>query len=216
MDCLIARVNTERRKKMSIEALMADKIKKIDSTLDLQGSDCKLLKLACQDFVNYMKLDYKSKNRLRFEEKLEKFSKKKLSELEFFLSIWTTAWMKKWQERVKLLVGNQSKKELNEQQKTLDVAEPAWETLECKEELIEIVQSTLINNGEICGTQILTEYVLKIELASYDLEFDNEKTVEFLNNVMHRARMISQATGPLMFIEINKTYYASVVNQSLT
>lgn len=211
----MTRVNREKRKTISIEASIAKKIKKIDSTLDMQGSDRKLLKLACQDFANYMKLTYKSSNNLSFQEKLEKFSKKKEPELEVFLSIWTAAWMKKWQERVKLLVGNQNKKKLDENQKTLDAQELAWEKLECKEELIDIVQSTLINSGEICGTQILAEYVLKNELANCDLEIDNEKTVEFLSNVIHRASVISQTTGPLMFIEINKAYYASVLNQSL-
>jgi hypothetical protein len=201
---------------MTIETLIAGKIKKIDSTLDLQGSDRKLFKFACQDFANYMKFKYKSANNLPFEEKVEKFSKKELSELESFLSIWTAAWMKKWQERVKLLVGNQRKTEHNDLQKTLEEAQPAWETLDCKEELMDIVQSTLINNGEICGTQILAEHVLKMELAKDDLKFDNGKTVEFLNNVLRRARVISQTSGPLMFIEINRAYYASVVNQSLT
>jgi hypothetical protein len=88
--------------------------------------------------------------------------------------------------------------------------------LDCKEELVDIVESVLINNGEICGTQILAEHVLKMELANDDLEFDNEKTVELLINVIRRARVISQTSGPLMFVEINRAYYASVLNQSLT
>ena len=198
---------------MIIEALIADKFKKIDSTVDLQGSDRKLFKLACQDFANYMKFKYKSLKDLTFEKKL---SKKELLELEAFLSIWTASWMKKWQERVKLLVGNQRKTEFNDLQKTLEEAQSAWEALDCKEELIDIVESVLIKNGEICGTQILAEHVLKMELTKDDLEFGNEKTVEFLINVMRRARVTSQTSGPLMFIEINKAYYASVVNQSLT
>ena len=103
--------------------------------------------------------------------------------------------MKKWQERVKLLVGKQLKTEFNDLQKTLEETQPAWETLDCKEELIDIVQSALIKNGEICGTQILAEHVLKMELAKDDLEFDNARTVEFLNDVLRRARVISQTVG---------------------
>jgi hypothetical protein len=160
-----------------------------------------------------MKFKYKSPKDLAFEKKLPK---KELLELEAFLSIWTASWMKKWQERVKLLVGNQRKTEFNDLQKTLEEAQPAWEALDCKEELIDIVESVLIKNGEICGTQILAEHVLKMELTKDDLEFGNEKTMEFLISVMRRARVTSQTQGPLMFIEINKAYYASVVNQSLT
>jgi hypothetical protein len=201
---------------MILEALIADKIRKMDSTLDLQGSDRKLFKLACQDFANYIKHSGKSADKFHFEEKRENFQKKKLPELEAFLTIWTAAWMRKWQERVKLFVGNQSKGDFNDCQKSLEKAQPAWETLDCKEELLDIVQSALIKNGEVCGTQILAEHAVKMELAKDDLEFDNGKTVEFLNNVMRRARLIAQTSGPLMFIEISKAYYASVVNQSLT
>ncbi len=153
---------------------------------------------------------------MHFKEEKEDFSKEELSELEAFLTIWTAAWMKKWQERVKLLVGKQSKKDFSGLQKTSDEVDAAWDTLEIKEELIDIAKNALISNGEICGTQILAENVLKMELAKDNVEFDNQGIVELLNNVMRRARVISQTSGPLMFVEINKAYYASVLNQSLT
>jgi hypothetical protein len=197
-----------------IETLIAEKIKKIDSTLDFQGSDRKVLQLACKDFANYMKFNGKSTYNLRLEEKLEKFSREETAELESFLTIWTAIWMKKWQERVKLFIGNQSRNEFNELYKTLDKAGPIWQTLDCKEELIDIAESTLINNGEICGTQILAEYALKVELAKNNLNLtDKAQALTFLNNVMNRAHEIAKTSGPLMFVEASKAYYSSVAPQ---
>jgi hypothetical protein len=198
----------------SVEKLISDKIKKIDSTLDFQGSDRKVLQLACKDFANYMKFNCKSTYNLRLEEKLEKFSREETAELESFLTIWTAIWMKKWQERVKLFIGNQSRNEFNELYKTLDKAGPIWQTLDCKEELIDIAESTLINNGEICGTQILAEYALKVELAKNNLNLtDKAQALTFLNNVMNRAHEIAKTSGPLMFVEAGKAYYSSVAPQ---
>lgn len=198
----------------SVEKLISDKIKKIDPTLDFQGSDRKVLQLACKDFANYMKFNCKSTYNLRLEEKLEKFSREETAELESFLTIWTAIWMKKWQERVKLFIGNQNRNEFNELYKTLDKAGPIWQTLDCKEELIDIAESTLINNGEICGTQILAEYALKVELAKNNLNLtDKAQALTFLNNVMNRAHEIAKTSGPLMFVEASKAYYSSVAPQ---
>jgi hypothetical protein len=204
----------ETKNMNSVEKLISDKIKKIDPTLDFQGSDRKVLQLACKDFANYMKFNCKSTYNLRLEEKLEKFSREETAELESFLTIWTAIWMKKWQERVKLFIGNQSRNEFNELYKTLDKAGPIWQTLDCKEELIDIAESTLINNGEICGTQILAEYALKVELAKNNLNLtDKAQALTFLNNVMNRAHEIAKTSGPLMFVEASKAYYSSVAPQ---
>jgi hypothetical protein len=44
-------------------------------------------------------------------------------------------------------------------------AEPLWRKIERKQELQEVVVSTLIKNGEVCGTEILAENLLKMELG---------------------------------------------------
>jgi hypothetical protein len=198
-----------------IENLIAEKIKKIDSTLDLQGADRKMHQFACKDFANYMKFSNKSAYNLGFEEKPEKFSDKEHSELEPFLTIWTSMWVRKWQERVKLLIGQRSKDERSKLSETLAKAAPAWQTLDCKQELIDIVESTLINNGEICGTQNLAEHAIKTELAkNTNLNItDKTQAMTFLSNVLHRAHEFATTTGPLLFVEVGKAYYNDAATQ---
>ncbi len=193
---------------MSIELLIADKIEKLDPTLNVKGADRKMVQLACKDFSNYIKFDQKSAYKYSLTE-IEKYSKNHLQELKSFLTIWTGKWMEKWQERVKLLVGNQSKEEFSEHCSTLAKSQPLWEKLNCKDELMDIVLSELINNGEICATTIIAEYIIKTNLTDDYLELNSEKTINFLSKVIHRANEISKRNGPLMFVEINKTYYNS-------
>ena len=199
---------------MLIEELIVEKIKKLDPTLDPQGSDRKMLELTYKDFVNYLKFNAIFSNNAHFEEKLEKLSKEKKAELEAFLTVWTSMWMKKWQQRVKLLIGKKNDSE--QLYKTLSKAEPAWKTLEHKEELINIVGFTFIKDGEICSSEMLAEYALKLELAKEDLDLSNKvQALTFLNNVIRRAHEIANTKGPLIFVEINKSYYASAMNQSV-
>lgn len=199
---------------MHIEALIVEKIRKIDPTVDPKGSDRKMLELTCKDFANYVKFYSKFSNNTIFEEKFEKFSKEKKKELDAFLTVWTAMWMRKWQERVKLIIGKQHEGE--ELSKTIVEAEPIWQTLNCKEELVNVVGFTLIKDGEICSSEMLAESVVKSELVKEDIDFnDKVQALTFLNKVIHRAHEIAKTTGPLIFVAINKGYYDSVMNQSL-
>jgi hypothetical protein len=198
-----------------IEQLISEKIKKISPTIQAQGSDRKVLQLACKDFANYMKFSSKSTYSSNFEEKLETISKNDLPELDSFLTIWTGLWINKWQQRVKLFIGNNAKKELNDLQQTYSQAEPMWKNLDCKDELVDMVKSMLINNGEICGSEMLAEYALKIELTKNKLDLkDKQQAITFVNNITHRVHAIAKTTGPLMFVEVTKTYFNSAQAQT--
>ncbi len=198
-----------------IEQLITEKIKKISPSIDAQGSDRKMLQLAYKDFANYMKFSSKSTYSLNFEEKIETISKNNHPELDAFLTIWMGMWVLKWQQRVKLFIGNNAKKELNDLQQTYSKAEPSWKNLECKQELIDMVKSMLIDNGEICGSEMLAEYAVKMELTKNNLDLkDKQQALTFVNNVTHRVHAIAKTTGPLMFVEINKAYYSSLPAQT--
>jgi len=198
-----------------IEILIKEKISSIDPSLDLQDADRKMLQLACKDFGNYMKFNNKTTQYMHFDENLEKLPKEELSELESFLTIWTAKWMKKWQERIKLLIGNNRKNELSQLYQTLAKADPILQTIEYKQELIDIVASSLINNGEICCSDILAEHAVKLELAKNHLNIsDKAQTLTFLNNVLRRANEMAKNSGPLLFIMISKAYYDSAKTSS--
>ena len=199
-----------------VEIMLGEKLKDADPALDIIGSDRKVLQVACQDFTNYLKFHWnligKEANQCELVERLEKLFKEDSDELEAFLTVWTGIWFKKWKERVKLLIGNQNANKWNKMSKTLADVEPMWRKIEHKQELQEIVVSTLIKNGEICGTEILAENLLKMELGEKNLENVNDKERIFItvNNSLRKAREMAQSRGPLIFVKIDKGYYNAI------
>lgn len=198
-----------------IEILLSEKFKEIDSTMDVFGSDRKVLQIACQDLTNYLKVHWnlvgKEANECELVDMLEKFFNENPNELEEFLGIWTGIWLKKWKERVKLLIGNENSNRWNKVTKILSNAEPLWRKLSNRQEMQELVTSTLIKNAEICGTSILAENLLKMELGEKSREYLNEEeqAMNVINNALRKARELTRSKGPLIYVKIDKGYYGS-------
>ncbi len=196
-----------------VEIMIGEKLKDADPVLDIMGSDRKVLQVACQDFTNYLKFHWnligKESNQCDIAERLEVLFKEDADELDDFLKVWCNMWFKKWKQRVKLLIGNQNANKWNKMTKTINNAEPIWNKIEKKQELQEIVIATLIKNGEVCGTEILAENLLKMELGEKYLQSLNEteKLFTTLNNTLRKAREMAQSRGPLIFVKVDKGYY---------
>ncbi|MEM0058238.1 MAG: hypothetical protein QXG58_06635 [Candidatus Bathyarchaeia archaeon] len=196
-----------------IEILLSEKLKNKNPMLDLFGADRKVLQIACQDLTNYLKVHWnlvgKEASEWELVDKLEEFYHKEPKELEEFLDLWTSMWLKKWSERVKLLIGNEDSKKWDKVTKILSNAEPLWRRLPNRRELQEVVISTLIRNGEICGTSILAENLLKMELGENKRKYSTEKEqiLNLVNDALRRARELTRSKGPLIFVRIDKGYY---------
>ncbi|MDR0372624.1 MAG: hypothetical protein LBI79_03555 [Nitrososphaerota archaeon] len=196
-----------------VEIMIGEKLKEADPALDIMGSDRKVLQIACQDFTNYLKFRWnlmgQEASQCEMVERLETLIKESPEELAAFLAIWCNIWFKKWKERVKLLIGNQSANRLNQMTKTINTAEPLWQNIECKQEFQELIVATLIKNGEICGTEILAENLLKLELGENCTQNLNETERVFvaLNNTLRKAREMARSRGPLIFVKVDKGYY---------
>jgi hypothetical protein len=198
-----------------VEIMVGEKLKELDSALDILGSDRKVLQVACEDFLNYLKFHWglmgKEASQCEAVDKLEALIKENRTELEQFLAVWISIWFKKWKERVKLLIGEESGNKWSKVSKTLNNAEPFWRKLERKQEIREIVITTLIKNGEICGTEILSENLLKMELGEKRVQSlsDKERVFAAVNNALRKGRDMAQSRGPLIFVKIDKGYYGT-------
>ena len=201
-----------------IEKILSKKIKEAEPELDILGADRKVLQVAFQDFTNYLKFNWnladKEKNILDHADKMEQLHKDDPVEIESFLTVWSGIWLKKWKKRVNLVIGKQNQNELSKAPETFAKAESLWTKLECREEMIEIVASMLIKNAEICGTKIIAENLLKMELRkkSYRDINNKEQVLAILNNTLRQAHEIVERTGPLISIKIDKSYYYQVNN----
>ena len=196
-----------------IEIMIGEKLKEMDSALDILGSDRKVLQVACEDFTNYAKFHWglmgRETSQLELTDKLEQIFREDRNELEEFVNVWIGIWFKKWKERVKLLIGEDSASKWNKVTKTLNNAEPLWRKLEGKQEIRELIATTLIKNGEICGTEILSENLLKLELGEKRVRCLSERELLLIavNNALKKGRNMALSRGPLIFVKIDKGYY---------
>lgn len=198
-----------------IELLLSENLKNRNPTLDLFGSDRRVLQIACQDLTNYLKFHWnlvgKEANECELVDRIEEFFNNNPKELEEFLDVWTGIWLKKWKERVKLLIGNQHFKRWKKVTKTLNNAEPVWRKLTNRQEMQDVVISTLIKNGEICGTSILAKNLLKMELGSKKKRrsyvSEEQQVLNVVNNTLRKARELARSKGPLIFVKIDRGYY---------
>ena len=145
---------------------------------------------------------------------MEQLREEDSAEFDSFLSVWSGIWLRKWKQRINLLIGKQSEKETSKAPENVSKDESLWTKLECKEEIIGIVVSALIKNAEICGTRVIAENIVKIETCKRSSQDINSKKQVFkiLNNSLRRAREITQTTGPLIAIKVDKRYYCEVNN----
>jgi hypothetical protein len=196
-----------------LETVLSQKMKDAEPALNLQGADRKLLQVACKDFINYLKFDlkfYEKSNDTCLETKIEQLHRDEPAEFEAFLTVWTGLWLKKWKQRVKLLVGNQNQPTSGKTSKALADGQILWTKLNCKQEMMGLLVSALVKNAEICGTEILAENILKMELGKNpDLDLNGKEEVfAVLNNSLRRAREMSLCCDPLIYVKVDKNYYA--------
>jgi hypothetical protein len=198
-----------------MEMLLSEKLKDKNPMLDVLGSDRKVLQIACQDLTNYLKVFWdlmgKDANEYEIVQRLEKVFNETRGELEEFLGIWTGIWLTKWKERVKLLICDDNSKRWNRAARILSNGETAWGSLSNRNEIEDVVVSTLVKNGEICGTSILAENLIKMELGEEKRDYanDEERVLNAVNDTLRKARELIQSKGPLIFVKVDKGYYSS-------
>jgi hypothetical protein len=196
-----------------LETLMSEKLIEKNPLIDVLGADRKVLQIACQDLTNYLKFHWSlsglDAGQCEVVERLEKLYEENPEELQEFISVWSGMWLRKWGERVKLLIGKENSKRWNSVTKILNHAEPIWARLSNRGQMEDVVISTLIRNGEICGTSILAENLLKMELGDEKKKYPDEKEqiLNVVNNALRKARDLTQSKGPLIFVKVDKGYY---------
>lgn len=195
-----------------MEVLLSEKLKNKNPMIDIFGSDRKVLQIACQDLTNYLKVHWdligKEASECELVDKLEELYNDDPDELEEFIDLWAGIWLKKWKERVKLLIGKKSMK-WKKVRNTIEKAQPLWRKLSNRKEMQEVVASTLIRNGEICGTSILAENLLKMELGQNKDGYTNqeERVMNVVNSALRKSRKLARSSGPLIFVKVDKGYY---------
>ncbi len=198
-----------------LELMLSECLKDRNPLLDLQGSDQRVLQIACEDLMNFLKFHWgligHENGSYDLVEKVHKYYEDNAEEFSEFVRIWSGLWMEKWSKRVKLLIGNEGSSQWSKVNKRLKSSEAVWRKLPKREEMKDILVESLIKNGEICGTSIMAENLLKLELGTSKANHwrnDQERILEVVNMTLRKARQLSYSKGPLIFVRIDKKYFA--------
>ena len=172
-----------------------------------------MARIAFQDFKNYLRSKL---NISRYEiaehsvvmemENMLMDSKRYNRELKE----WTELWLQKWKERVKVVL---SEEDVKKQKLVLDEEiNSIVRNLGFWRELKDFVMGALIEKGEICFTDIISENILRIEvnnifkkLGNVDstIKYLQENPIHLLNRALDRVKMISSKRAPLVLVRIN-------------
>jgi hypothetical protein len=197
-----------------LEQSLAQCLKNHNPLLDLKGSDKRVLQIASEDLLNFLKFHWGLIGREGSDydllQKIQDYHKENSEEFSEFLDIWAGLWIKKWNQRVKLLIC-QATSEWSRVNKRLRDASSQWRKLEMRGEMKDILVESLIKNGEICGTEIMAENLLKLELGAAKPEqwrTEQEKLINVVNLTLRKARQLSYSKGPLIFVKVDKRYFA--------
>jgi hypothetical protein len=189
--------------------LLSESLRKRAPQLDLRSADRKILFIAIEDLRNYLKVHWRLIGRKTAEselrEKVNKIFHERLEELEEFVDFWAGMWMRKWNERVKLVIGNKNHSHLKNIHKFSRESKSRWNRIGSWSGIEEIAIEALIRNGEICGTSALAESLLKPQIGQAPQK--KEDLLVVVNNLFRRTRQLSRNKGPLMFIRIDKSFW---------
>jgi len=140
---------------------LAKELKREIPEVDLYCQERSLLDFAYHDLETYLKRKYKDTNSEEFEEVLE--AEDRQEEMKEFLKVWTAQWLKKWRERVTLCqkLPQFYLKNLKAKKK----AKKIFKHMENGQELKELVEQKLINEGEVCMADLIAENLIIEEIA---------------------------------------------------
>lgn len=199
-----------------LELLLSQCLQDKNPLLDLRGSDRRVLQIASEDLLNFLKVHWglacQENGDYDLVEKVHKYFEDNPEEFSEFVSIWAGLWIKKWNERVKLLIGKEGSSQWSSVNTRLKAAESLWRQIKKRGEAKDIIVESLIRNGEICGTTIMAENLLKLEIGAIESrncwKDEKEKLVNLINTTLRKARQLSYSRGPLIFVKIDKRYFA--------
>ncbi len=213
-------MNMQKGEEMNFLLLvLSESLKSRKPQLDLRSTDRKILHIAFEDLKNYLKVQWRligeedAESKLR--KKVRKYFYERREELEELVNLWTSMWMKKWNDRVKLVIGNRKHRNLKNIHQLPRKGKLKWKCLKDWSMLKDTAVEALIKNGEICGTSALAESLLKNELKRSDeKKIDQKDLLVTVNNLFKKAREISGSRGPLMFIRIDKRFWKIIRQNS--
>jgi hypothetical protein len=185
---------------------LAKELEKEIPDLDLYGSEKRLLEFVSKDLEIWLKIRLGDVN----SDELKKASnaRENQEEIKTFLTVWTKQWLEKWRERV-TLCRKMPIFSLNDF-KRKKMAKKIFQQMEKGQELKNWVVQKLINQGEICMPELISDNLI-IEHIAYSLkkkkdEASTSKTKmkpwQILQDVLPHVNSLAKRKTPLIHMKL--------------
>lgn len=180
---------------------------------DLNRAEKKfMVRVSTEDFLNYVKVeqgfiyDYSPDERASFY--LEVLSEREPLKLSYLLDEWFSVWALKWRQRVRLAMGEVEDGALIEKMRRRTAALVG---LPMVGEARRFALGSLIRNGEVCFTNLLSDSVVRgvlyHMLSRANSSEEVKKALErnptlLLDEIIKRVRSIVKYKGPLVTLRL--------------
>ena len=187
-------------------SLLAKEIDRYVPDFEPYSSDYEMIAYAYRDLEEYLmyiwSIDDKEDLSLRIQETLKHES----NDFKIFINVWASRWVKKWKERVKILL---TKPKIPPQiVKRYEGAKNVYRGLENRNELKKMVTRRLISKNEICMVGTIADNLIIEEIVRcYPIFNENTKifSLGLFNSISFKISKLSEEKGPLIYLNI-KTY----------
>ena len=189
-----------------IMPMLAGELENEIPDLDIHGSEKRLLEFAYQDLEACLSEKFRDTASEDIEEVLNDETRQ--DEVKSFLKVWTKQWLEKWRERVTFC--QKIPYFSLEQLKTKKKATMIFKKMKNGQELRELVVQKLINNGEVCMADLISENLIIEEIACR-LRMNKGKAATekvplepwiILQEVLPRVKRLTQRKAPLIHLKL--------------
>ncbi|MEM2915446.1 MAG: hypothetical protein QXH91_08640 [Candidatus Bathyarchaeia archaeon] len=171
--------------------------------------DYQMVVYACRDLEAWLRTKWEIDDYKELFEKIESFLNEEHGYFKVFLRFWSKQWLDKWRERVKVF--SAQPKMPPQYMSKLKKAKKIYMEMEHRKELKKAVTRKLLNQNEICMTEIIAENLIIEEIAkrikstNEDSEMPNLiilNPIDILNTLSHRISKLPKEKGPLIYLNI--------------
>jgi len=180
--------NTETYEKFEITLAEALSKEKIDVICPAT------IRMACEDFVNYLKCIWNIESEEAFWPRFEEAFAS--AEFNLFLKNWISEWACQWRKRVKVVTDQKDVPTKPNNKPAPPLPQSLFDELKWAATL------ALVNHKLICGTVKIAEAVVKQTTIETEQgkKSDVEWAVALLTEVCGNARTLAQTTGVLLWV----------------
>jgi hypothetical protein len=187
--------------KFWVELVIQDKFREKVPFLHFDSDGRQLFSLCCEDFWSYLaflETNFPAiKNNTANRTSLGRPSEAVTEEVTEIISVFVGLWKKKFCQRVKFV----EKLPTNDQMGEMRASAGQRATGRELAGLIEKTKEALVRNGEICGTTILAETLVRKCLSESRPGTANQ-TIQ--NRLVEEAKQLARVSGNLLFMHLKK------------